>query len=369
MRKILAILALTVVTFSCQKDKGYEITGTAKDVPDGTTVYVSELNNNRPERVDSTKIKNGEFELDLKDKENPNLGFLEVQGINGNVIFISENHKIDFKIYKDSLRSSEVNGGKENTALKKYLDHLEQVNQKMMDTRMAMRQAFQKQDTAKINNLKETEQEIMDNDKVFKKEIITNNNDSFVAIMALTDLMRMNAYPSAELKKMYDGLSEGVKQNSLATSIKENLDKRSAVEIGAKAPDFSAPTPEGDELSLKDAMGKVTIIDFWAAWCKPCRAENPHVVEIYKKYHDKGLNIIGVSLDRDGQKDKWLKAIEDDGLVWQHVSNLKFWQEPIAQKYGVRAIPATFILDENGVIVAKNLKGDALEKKIGEMLN
>ena len=113
-------------------------------------------------------------------------------------------------------------------------------------------------------------------------------------------------------------------------------------------------------------MGKVTIIDFWASWCKPCRIENPNVVKIYNKYHDKGLNIIGVSLDKT--QNSWTKAIADDQLAWNHVSNLKYWQEPIAQQYGVRSIPSTFILDQDGNIVAKNLRGYALENKISELL-
>jgi thiol-disulfide isomerase/thioredoxin len=112
-------------------------------------------------------------------------------------------------------------------------------------------------------------------------------------------------------------------------------------------------------------LGKVTIVDFWAAWCKPCRAENPNVVKIYNKYHDKGLNILGVSLDRKAED--WKKAIEDDGLTWNHVSNVDYFDE-IAKLYNVEAIPATFILDAEGTIIAKNLRGPALEEKIAELL-
>ncbi|HAV55900.1 MAG TPA: peroxiredoxin, partial [Aequorivita sp.] len=138
-------------------------------------------------------------------------------------------------------------------------------------------------------------------------------------------------------------------------------------EVGSLAPNFSAPTPTGEMMSLKDALGKYTIIDFWASWCRPCRIENPNVVKVYNKYHDKGLNIISVSLDKAEQKDKWLQAIKDDQMDWYHVSNLQFWQDPIAQQYSVRSIPATFLLDENGVIIDKNLRGAALEAKIATL--
>jgi len=114
-------------------------------------------------------------------------------------------------------------------------------------------------------------------------------------------------------------------------------------------------------------LGKVTLVDFWAAWCKPCRLENPNVVAVYKKYHDKGLNIVGVSLDKSA--DDWKKAIQDDGLTWNHVSHIKYFQDPIARLYNVDAIPAAFLLDENGVIIAKNLRGTELEAKVAELLN
>ncbi|MGG5503999.1 peroxiredoxin family protein, partial [Myroides odoratimimus] len=139
------------------------------------------------------------------------------------------------------------------------------------------------------------------------------------------------------------------------------------VKIGDKAPDFSAPSPEGKEISLKESLGKLTIIDFWASWCGPCRTENPNVVALYEEYHPKGLNIIGVSLDKD--KAKWIEAIAKDKLTWNQISNLKFWEEPIAQNYEVRAIPATYLLDENGVVIAKNLRGKKLRAKVQEILD
>ena len=133
-----------------------------------------------------------------------------------------------------------------------------------------------------------------------------------------------------------------------------------------KAADFSAKTPEGKTVSLKESLGKVTIIDFWASWCGPCRAENPNVVALYNELHSKGLNIIGVSLDDDATK--WKNAIVKDKLTWTQISNLKGWKDPIALNYEVEGIPATFILDAKGNIVAKNLRGDELKAKVKELL-
>lgn len=370
MRKLIVLAVLAITGIACQQEEGYLIKGTAEGVEDGKMAYVSEITspNSRPERIDSTEIKNEKFELDLGETQHHNLSFLEIEGINGNVIFISENTPINIEVQKDSMRSSEVKGGNENEVLYTYLDHLKEVNRKVGEGRNEMQQAFQQQDSARLSSLQKTETELMENDKVFKKKIVQDNPDSFVSVMVLTDMMSMKAYPTSEIKEMYAALDEDVKQSPLAKNLEQNLEKEGAVDIGSKAPEFSAPTPEGEELSLSEVRGKVTIIDFWAAWCKPCRVENPNLVKTYEKYHDKGLEIVGVSLDRPGQKDKWLQAIEEDKLPWHQVSNLKFWQEPVAQLYGIRAIPAAFVLDEEGVIVARDLRGERLEKKVAELL-
>ena len=159
-----------------------------------------------------------------------------------------------------------------------------------------------------------------------------------------------------------------VKGTKHGKKVKTKLDELKSVEVGQKAPDFSAPNPEGKMVSLKESLGKVTVIDFWASWCAPCRVENPNVVALYNEFHAKGLNIIGVSLDRAGEDAKWKEAIAKDKLTWTQVSNLKFWEDPIATKYNVKSIPATFLLDAQGKIVAKDLHGAELKAKVAELL-
>jgi peroxiredoxin len=369
MKQFLAAIILLSI-LACGEDReGYWISGQIENVENGKMVYLSELDqNSQPKKIDSVAVQDGSFSLDLPEVQKPNLSFLTVEGLNGNVIFISENEPINFEIYKDSLPASKVSGGKENKAFYEYLGHLKNLNKRVMKSRTDLRQVMTStQDSATIAKLRKEQEILQDNDENFKKKMVKENPDAYVSVLILSDMMNMGASAN-EVKKLYDGLSEDLKSTPLATSLKANLDKLTATEIGSKAPEFSAPNPEGKQIALKDVLGKVTLIDFWAAWCKPCRIENPHVVKTYNKYHDKGFNIIGVSLDRQGQKDRWVQAIEEDNLTWPQVSNLQFWQEPIAQMYGVRSIPAQFILDENGVIVAKNLRGAALEAKIKELL-
>lgn len=368
--KYLLALFLVISLTGCKKEQeGFAISGEAEGVENGKIIYVSHLKTpNQPDIIDSVEVKDGKFSLDLPETENPGLSFLTINGYNGNVMFISENEPIHFEIYKDSLPSSKVSGGRENKVFNEYLDHLRNLNQRVMQMRMDMRQQItSSRDTAAIEKFQQEEEALRSSDMAFKKKIIKENPEAFVSVLALTDMFGTGASTS-ELKEYYEMLSEDVKQSSLAQNLKTELDKKSAVEIGSKAPEFSGPNPQGEELALKDVLGKVTLIDFWAAWCKPCREENPNIVRVYNKYHDKGFNILGVSLDRENQRDRWLQAIKDDNLTWPQISHLQHWQEPIAQLYGVRAIPAAFILDENGVIVARDLRGEDLENKVKELL-
>ncbi|SDL10337.1 Thiol-disulfide isomerase or thioredoxin [Salinimicrobium catena] len=367
------MLGVLAAFASCEEDKeGYFISGTVENATEGQEIYVSELNesNTQTVPVDTVQVVDGKFELDLPEKDSPAISFLNLKGTRGNILYIADNTPISFTIYPDSLYASTVTGGKDNEILYNYLGEIKENNRKMGEARNAMREAFSTQDTAKLKALQQTQQEITDKDKVNKKELVSQNPNSIVSVMVLQDMLNTKMYSTSELRTLFDNLSAEVKQTSLAQNLDQNLKNMSRTDVGNKAPGFSAPTPEGNELSLQEALGEVTLVDFWASWCKPCRVENPNIVKVYEKYHDKGFNIIQVSLDRPGQKDKWIKAIEDDNLGnWNHVSNLKFWQDPIAAQYGVRAIPAAFLLDKEGNIVAKNLRGESLEQKVGELLN
>mgnify|MGYP003111555830 CR=1 FL=1 len=367
-RLLIAIAVLTIIGCNEEK-KGYSISGEVKNVEDGKMIYLSELDaNNQPIKIDSVVVKDEKFTLDLPEITNSNLNFLTVEGARGNVLFISENDPIEFKLYKDSLQTSSVKGGKENKLLYDYLTHIKELNKKVMTIRTDLRtQATTTKDSSAMVNLQKEEEGLRNSDMAYKKKIATENSDSFVSLLVLTDMINIGA-PVNEVKELFEGLSENMKQTSIAKMLKDDLDRRSIAGVGTKAPEFTAPNPQGEQIALKDVLGKVTLIDFWAAWCKPCRVENPNVVKVYNKYHDKGFNIIGVSLDREGQKDKWIQAIQDDNLTWNQVSNLKFWNEPVAQLYNVRAIPAAFLLDENGFIVATNLRGNALEAKVKELI-
>ena len=374
--KKLFVIALAAFAVACQDNnkESNEPTfkGSISNVEDSTAIYLSQLGNTgQPQAIDTVMVKDGKFEIDLPKVDFETLNILTLEGGRGNVIFINENEPITATVYKDSLRSSKVEGGKSNELFNDYVSEIKSLRaemQKMVEQYQANNPNL-RQNPALMQEIQQKQKELQENNTGKFQKMISENPQSLVSALILSDMMNGKSLSTNEFKELFENLDEEVKNSEIGKQLNETIQKATATAVGSKAPEFSAPTPEGEQLALKDALGKITIVDFWASWCKPCRIENPNVVKLYNEYHDKGLNIIGVSLDKNGQKDKWLKAIEDDGLTWQHVSNLQYWQDPVAQLYNVRSIPATFILDENGVIIAKDLRGEALRAKVSEMLD
>ena len=365
---ILAILTLSTL-MACQSEnsKGVKFTGEIKGVEDDTeAIFYSTSEKNNLDPVDTVAVKNEKIQVDLPEVDAQKLYLLKIDGLQGNAVFINENENISAKIYKDSLRSSDIRSGKNNQLLQEYLGMVQEMSDKMKSIQGEYRSASMQQQKEKAKEIREKQTRMSDEFVEEQKAFIKEHSNSLVALMILSDLYQQKRIPSKESKELYQSLASNIQDTPIGKKINESLEKASRTDIGEIAPGFSAPNPEGEEVSLKDAMGKITLIDFWASWCKPCRIENPNVVKLYNEYHDDGFNIIGVSLDKS--RSKWIKAIKEDQLEWHHISTLKYWKEPIAQKYGVRSIPKTFLIDEEGKIIAKNLRGNKLRDKVAEVL-
>lgn len=367
--KKLALLGIAVLFAACNgvEKNTYKVVVNVDGLEDGTKAYLQKTSENAPpQTVDTLEIAQGKFEFSGK-AEQPELYFITFDGLRGSVPLILEEGNIDVKAYKDSLNASKVGGTTSNNDFAKFIEGTQSISKKINGLREEFNTARQSNDTVAIKTIQETYTEIQEESKAYELNFIKENPNSYISLLILDRMLQTGAQKPEDITPVFESFSPELKAMDKGVKIQKTLEELNKLSIGATAPDFTAPTVEGDSLKLSEVKGKLTMIDFWAAWCKPCREENPNVVALYNDYHEKGFNIIGVSLDR--KKEDWIKAIEDDGLTWNHVSNLKFWQDPIAQLYNIKAIPQTYLLDEEGKIIAKNLRGDELRAKVSEILD
>ncbi|MFY8212883.1 MAG: redoxin domain-containing protein [Flavobacterium sp.] len=375
--RFILLLTSALLVFSCNKagENEYIITGTIKGV-DGKKVYleVQDDMTGAFKTLDTVVVEGGKFTMKGSAKES-DINLIQIESVEGKIPFILENGDIEMDINKDSLSLVKVTGTYNNDELTAYRELGSAIQKKMMkfqkDNMAKMNLAQQKKDTATINALSKEYFKFQKDFAAQSEEYVKKHPKSFISLLLIESFFQQMVEP-AKITTYFNGLDKELKANKHGKKIKSQLDlinkpaAPAGVAVGAMAPDFSAPDPNGKMVSLKQCMGKVTLIDFWASWCNPCRAENPNNVAMYNEFHAKGLNIIGVSLDKDAAK--WKEAIAKDKLTWPQISNLKYWDEPIRVTYGVESIPATFLLDANGTVVAKDLTGAALKAKVAELL-
>jgi peroxiredoxin len=216
-------------------------------------------------------------------------------------------------------------------------------------------------------NAQETTANSLDELDTIYKNFIRSNPDSFVSLLLLQEY-GIQAFSTEEMKALYNPLSDYLKNTDMGKMIGNQILSVQRTAIGSAAPDFTQNDPEGNPVKLSDFRGKYLLLDFWASWCGPCRRENPNVVKAYERYKDKNFEILGVSLDNPGNRERWLSAIQSDGLTWKQVSDLKGWKNSVAVLYNVLTIPQNFLLDPNGVIIAKNLRGEDLNRTLATIL-
>ncbi len=377
MKNLFLALSILITVISCnQKPEGYTINGTLTgDLEDGTEIFLRKQGeNNQPTDVDTTTVVNGKFTFTGIAGE-PEIHYLFVgQSTQGYTAIILENGEIELTAQKDSLGLAKIQGTPQNDMLAVYFKKAQAMSQKGMAIQKDMQTANTNRDQVVMNSLNDEMRDFQEEYKTFEIDFIKENPNALISALLLEKAIAQRTVENKDVQGLYDSLSLQIKETKVGKNIAKQLEaikikieNDKATAIGMKAPEFIAPGLNGEQLALKDMLGKITLIDFWAGWCKPCRLENPNVVAVYNKYHKKGLNVVGVSLDKTAEA--WKAAIEKDGLTWNHVSHIQYFNDPIAKLYNVDAIPAAFLLDENGVIIAKNLRGPALEAKVAELLN
>jgi len=383
MKKILFLVAVAVVLFSCKNlaEGEYEITGNIKGMKSGLVFLEKQAPMGMGvQAIDTVKIVDGKFEIKGKISE-PEICFIQIDKVNGKVPFILEGGEIEMQVDKDSLFKSKLSGTYSNEEFSKFNEETnklqKKIQKKAMDFQMKnmakMDEAQKNKDTVTMNALRKQYDLIQKDITDYTFDYPKTHPKSYISVLIVQAMFNNTKYKVKEIETIFNTLDESLKKTKPGKKVKENIDNlkkqmnaKAKVAIGLVAPDFKAPTPDGKLVSLKESLGKVTLIDFWASWCQPCRQENPNVVALYSELHSKGLNIISVSLDDDATK--WKEAIAKDKLTWTNVSNLKQMKDPIAEKYGIQQIPTTFLLDATGKIVAIDLRGDGLKAKINELL-
>lgn len=269
---------------------------------------------------------------------------------------------------KDSLATSTVSG-KTNAENKKLQALLKPVQDKLIafnDEFMAAPDE-KKRSEEYMEGMRTRYEALTGEQNAILKQFIRQNPSSYVSIAAIGNVAGQSPDP-AEIEPLIKGLSPEVRKSASLQPLIASVESLKKTAVGVQAMDFTQNDPDGKPVKLSDFRGKYVLLDFWASWCGPCRQENPNVVRAYNKYKDKNFTVLGVSLDRQNGKDAWLKAVKDDGLTWTHVSDLQFWHNEVAVMYGVQSIPKNFLIDPKGVIIATDLRGAELEKKLAEVL-
>jgi peroxiredoxin len=383
MKKILILLIVALFAASCSKS-GYKISGTLENAA-GVTLILELVKARSLEIVDSVVVDaSGQFEM-KGELKNADYFILKKDLENLITLILEPGQQLTITGDLENIANNyEVTGSDGSKLIKEFHTKLDETLDKIKELNNIYNDSLGSLNMAEIvKDLKERSEKILEGQKDYSIEFVRNNVGSLASVLVLYqqispqyilfDPMEDHKYFFMVDSAIFDKYSQSDAALSLhthVTNLKQRIEERREREEllspGSFTPEIALPTPEGDTIKLSSTRGKIVLLDFWAAWCQPCRTENPNLVANYKTYHDKGFEIFQVSLDRT--RDQWLKGIEDDKLgEWIHVSDVKYWNSVVVPAYYIDGIPASFLLDKEGKIIARNLRGEALSNKLKEI--
>ncbi len=380
------ILALTgVMLVSCSNKKEFRIEGTLHNGA-GKKVEVRTLFMNKWAPADSAEVdKNDHFVLS-SEVEQPTFALLQTLQNHFITLIVKPGDRITVNAdYENIENQHSIEGSEDTQFFEDFLSHLRENAKKLNELKRIYR------DSAKsprfndiLANLNSRSAEILKDQQTYAKKFVEEHLNSLASMLVLYQQISPGRYIldpvqdfkyyvmvdsalNAEYPKADPVIAFHAQMTGLRERRREQDDINRMLGIGKIPPDIALPTPDGDTLQLSSLRGKVVLLDFWASWCGPCRRENPNLVKEYNRFHRKGFDIFQVSLDRT--KEAWLNGIKQDHLEqWHHVSDLGYWQSSVVKLYHIQGIPTNYLLDKNGKIIAKNLRGQALAQKLEEIL-
>lgn len=367
MMKHIAILVLLLILFGCDQttQEGVKLSGTLEQFSDGGFAYVEKVTENGVVPIDTLQIaSDGSYSTYV---EIPEPAFYRMN-FNGRQIItlVLTGEETDVVVNangNDPRGFSEISGSYD-TEYKNQIDIMMQsYREQIMEMQQLQQQYAVTNDREAAQKLRFQMIDLARGTEAELKSLIREASPSLAAFYGLQMIdANQNIY---FIDSIATELQAEMPENFHVEALISQVSSKKSLAIGKEAPEIALQNPEGEVIKLSSLRGNYVLIDFWAAWCRPCRAENPNVVRLYNEYADHNFEILGVSLDRT--REKWLQAIEQDGLPWLHVSDLKYWRSQAAQDYQVGAIPATFLIDPDGIIIAKNLRGASLAAKLKEI--
>ena len=383
MRKVVLIVGvLVLLVLKIDAQNSFTVSGTLKNSP-SKVVYLeedeaatgkktlkdsSQISADGKFSVKTTAATESLYELRLKNDVPPFVTLIN----DANNIVIDADFNQKFNFYN-------VTGSKASKAIQDYFSRLSEIQREKINIYYQVDSLKKNNaDNQRIENLNTRQKEINKEFKIYTEQVVHESGSAPFSLfilgtyqgMANDQNYRIDGFSGEQMLGLIDDMIKKFPGRGdlagIRTSIESQIPKTGWV--GKQAPELSLPDTEGKIVTLSSFRGKYVLVDFWASWCGPCRRENPNVVDAYNQYKGKNFTVLGVSLDRPGQKDSWLGAIHHDGLTWTHVSDLKFWDNEVAKEYGIKAIPQNLLLDPDGKIIAKNLRGDELDAKLGEVM-